>query len=390
MNGRKEIVITKYRERPILLYMMDDRPYDLLVGESRPQETLEVGDIYVGRVQNIVQNIHAAFIEVKKGSVCYLPMSEFGGRKVCVGDELVVQVKKAAVKTKQAVVTLDIGLVGTYCVVTAKNGTKGISKKISDEEIRAGLQELLNEYKEEMYGIVLRTNAAEGEADQVREECTRLAAELHDMMEHSQYKTCFSRLRKAEPFYMSYIRSCHGEDYERIITDDKSVYDDLQERAVDKVVFYEDTSYPLEKLLGIGTKIEKALAKRVWLKSGGNLVIEPTEALTVIDVNTGKAIDGKRKKETTFFKINCEAAKEAARQMRLRSMSGIILIDFIDMKEKEHQLELMELLRQEFRKDKTKTTLVDITKLGLVEVTRMKKNPPLWEIFKSPLDTAAE
>ena len=390
MNGRKEIVITKYKKRPILLYMMDDRPYDLLVGESRPQEVLEVGDIYVGRVQNIVQNIHAAFVEVKKGSVCYLPMSEFGGQKVCIGDELVVQVKKAAVKTKQAVVTLDIELVGTYCVVTAKNGIKGISKKITDEEIRAGLQELLNEYKEETYGIVLRTNAAEGEAGQIREECTRLMEELHDMMEHSQYKTCFSRLRKTEPFYMSYIRSCHGEDYERIITDDKSVYDDLQERGFDKIMLYEDTGYPLEKLLGIETKIEKALARRVWLKSGGNLVIEPTEALTVIDVNTGKAIDGKRKKETTFFKINCEAAKEAARQIRLRSMSGIILVDFIDMKEKEHQLELMEILRQEFKKDKTRTTLVDITKLGLVEVTRMKRNPPLWEIFNSPLDMSAE
>lgn len=390
MNGRKEIVITKYRERPVLIYMMDDRPYDLLVGESSPQEALEVGDIYVGRVQNIVQNIHAAFVEVKKGSVCYLPMSEFGNRKVCIGDELVVQVKKAAVKTKQAVVTLDIELVGTYCVVTAKNGIKGISKKITDEEIRAGLQELLSEYEEETYGIVLRTNAAEGETGQIREECTRLTGELHDMMEHSQYKTCFSRLRKTEPFYMSYIRSCHGEDYERIITDDKSVYDDLQEREIDKIMLYEDTGYPLEKLLSIETKIEKALARRVWLKSGANLVIEPTEALTVIDVNTGKAIDGKRKKETTFFKINCEAAKETARQIRLRSMSGIILIDFIDMKEKEHQLDLMEILRQEFRKDKTKTTLVDITKLGLVEVTRMKRNPPLWEIFNSPLDTAAE
>ena len=390
MNGRKEIVITKYEERPILLYLMDDRPYDLLVGESRPQEALEVGDIYVGRVQNIVQNIHAAFVEVKKGCICYLPMSEFAGRKVCIGDELVVQVKKAAVKTKQAVVTLDIELVGTYCVVTTKNGTKGISKKITDGQIRTSLQELLDGYEKETYGIVLRTNAAVGDAGRIREECTRLADELHDMMEHSQYKTCFSRLRKAEPFYMSYIRSCRAEDYERIITDDKSVYDDLQERGFDKIIFYEDTSYPLEKLLGITSKIEKALARRVWLKSGGNLVIEPTEALTVIDVNTGKAIDGKRNKETTFFKLNCEAAREVARQIRLRSMSGIILVDFIDMKDKEHQMELMELLRQEFGKDKTKTTLVDITKLGLVEVTRMKKNPPLWEIFKSPLDTAAE
>ena len=112
-------------------------------------------------------------------------------------------------------------------------------------------------------------------------------------------------------------------------------------------------------------------------------MIEPTEALTVIDVNTGKAIEGRRNKETTFFQINCEAAREAARQIRLRNISGIILIDFIDMRKKEHQIELMTMLRQELQKDKTRTSLVDITKLGLVEITRMKLNPPLWEVMKN-------
>ena len=143
--------------------------------------------------------------------------------------------------------------------------------------------------------------------------------------------------------------------------------------------WYQDASYPLDKLLGIQSKLAKALQKRVWLKSGGNLVIEPTEALTVIDVNTGKAVEGKRNKETTFFKLNCEAAVEAARQIRVRNLSGIILIDFIDMKKKQHQDELMSLLREELAKDKIRTALVDITKLGLVEITRMKKNKSLYE-----------
>lgn len=380
MNGRKEIVITRYQNRLILLYQMDNKPYDLFVGEQKSEQVLEVGDIFVGRVQNIIQNINAAFVEVQKGVVCYLPMSECAERKLRIGDELVVQVKKAAVKTKQAVVTLAIELVGTYCVVTTQDTTKGMSKKIMDEQGRHPLQDLLKEFDDMPYGLVLRTNACKSNLDIVRDECNSLSCELQEMMEHSQYKSCFSRLRKADPFYMSYIRSCRPEEYDRIITDDKMVFDDLQERGFDRTEFYED-SYPLEKLLGLGTKIEKALAKRVWLKSGGNLVIEPTEALTVIDVNTGKAIDGKRNKETTFFKINCEAAKEVARQMRLRSMSGIILVDFIDMQKKEHKLQLMNLLREELTKDKTRTALVDITKLGLVEITRMKKNPPLWEVF---------
>lgn len=381
LNGRKEIVITCHQERPVLLYQMDDKPYDLLVGEWQPEEVLEVGDIFVGRVQNIVQNINAAFVEVKKGVVCYLPMSECGGRKVRIGDELVVQVKKAAVKTKQAVVTLAIEFVGTYCVVTTQDTAKGISQKIIDEDMRNQLKEVLQEFDDMPYGLVLRTNACETSTDIIRDECKSLSCELQEMLEHSQYKTCFSCLRKADPFYMSYIRSCRPEEYDRIVTDDKKVYDELQKRGFVKVELYDDASYPLEKLLGIETKLEKALAKRVWLKSGGNLVIEPTEALTVIDVNTGKAIDGKRNKETTFFKLNCEAAREVARQIRLRSMSGIILVDFIDMQKKEHKLALMDLLREELKKDKTRTALVDITKLGLVEITRMKKNPPLWEMF---------
>ena len=378
MNGRNEIVITQYRDRPILFYQSENRLYDLVVGERHQEEAPQVGDIYVGRVQNIVQNIRAVFVEIKEGVICYMPETECAGKKIRVGDDLVVQVKKAAVKTKQPVVTQAIELVGYYCVVTTQNSSKQISKKIGEEE-KKRLQPLLEEFAEEEYGIVLRTNAAEAGLAVIREECERLVGELHSMMEHSRYRVCFSRLRKADPFYMPYIRSCRQEEYDRIITDIRTVYDDLQAQGVDKVQFYEDSSYPLEKLLGIGTKIQKVSEKRVWLKSGGNLVIEPTEALTVIDVNTGKAIDGKRSRETTFFKINCEAAKEVARQIRVRNISGIILVDFIDMKNKQNERQLFDLLQGELQKDKTRTSLIDITKLGLAEITRMKTRAPLWE-----------
>ena len=157
------------------------------------------------------------------------------------------------------------------------------------------------------------------------------------------------------------------------------MYEELSGFCGDRAVFYQDEAYSLDKLLGLSSKLEKALGKKVWLKSGGSLVIEPTEALTVIDVNSSRAVAGKRSQETTFFRINCEAAREAARQIRMRNISGIILIDFIDMKERENQKKLMELLRAELERDKTRTALVDITKLGLVEITRMKVNRPLRE-----------
>ena len=149
-----------------------------------------------------------------------------------------------------------------------------------------------------------------------------------------------------------------------------------------EVILYQDTSYSLDHLYSLSSTIEKALSKKVWLKSGGTLIIEPTEALTVIDVNTGKAIQGKRNKETTFYKVNLEAAREAARQIRLRNLSGMILIDFIDMEEEEHIKSLIYNFKKELEQDPTQCTFIDITKLGLVELTRRKTHLSLPECLK--------
>lgn len=379
MNNRRQVVITHLQGRQVMLYMENEKIYDVLVGEEEDADAVAVGDIYVGRVQNIVQNISAAFVEVKKDVICYLPLSECAGQKIRCGDELVVQIKKAAVRTKQAVVTLYPELAGRYCVICTKTCEKGISKKIKDPDRTRQLKELLEQYKEEEYGILLRTNAAYATPEEIRSECDKMVEEMHERMEHGRYMACFSLLRGEDPFYVKYINSCRLEELDRIITDDGEICRELQTSYGNLVQYYQDTVYPLDKLLGIQSKLAKAYEKRVWLKSGGNLVIEPTEALTVIDVNTGKAVEGKRNKETTFFKLNCEAAVEAARQIRMRNLSGIILIDFIDMKKTQHQDELMALLRTELAKDKTRTALIDITKLGLVEITRMKKNKPLCE-----------
>ncbi len=383
MNNRKQIVITHVQQKPILLYMENEKIYDVLVGEKNPQDAVEVGDIYVGRVQNVVPNINAAFVEIKKDVLCYLSLSEFGqdSKRVKCGDEFVVQVRKAAVKTKQAVVTCRPEIAGRFSVVSTKNQTKGISKKIDLEDEQLRLKNLLEEFADEEYGIVLRTNAAQADSEEIRKECKSLLDDLHEKMEQGQYRSPFSLLRKEEPFYLKYINSCQLEEINRIITDDETIYQHLHELFGDLTEWYEDESYPLDKLLGVTSKLQKAFEKRVWLKSGGNLVIEPTEALTVIDVNTGKAIDGKRNKETTFFKMNCEAAVEIARQIRMRNISGIIIVDFIDMQKKENQKKLMSLLGEELKKDKTRTAVIDITKLGLVELTRMKKNRPLWEVL---------
>ena len=364
MTNRSQIVITKVQDKTILVSVHNDKLYDVLV-ENEENTSGNVGDIFVGKVQNVVDNIHAAFVEFEKNKVGFLPLSECQGKTVKAGDEFVVQIKQAAVKTKQPVLTIFPEIAGRFAVVSTKSKTKGVSKKITEEEKKKELYKILEDFCEDPYGVILRTSAKAASEEEIRKECTGLLKQMHELMDYSEYKTRFSCLYREASFYLKYIRSLELSNYERIVTDLQSVYEELHPIYGDKVELYSDDSYSLDKLLGISTKLEKAYEKKVWL--------------TVIDVNTGKAIDGKRAKETTFYKINCEAAIEAARQIRLRNLSGIILIDFIDMKEQEHVEELMQLLRMKLSEDKVKTVLVDITKLGLVEITRMKKNPPLRE-----------
>ncbi len=382
MTNRSQIVITKVQDKAILVSMHNDKLYDVLV-ENEENTSGNVGDIFVGKVQNVVDNIHAAFVEFEKNKVGFLPLSECQGKTVKAGDEFVVQIKQAAVKTKQPVLTIFPEIAGRFAVVSTKSKTKGVSKKIIEEEKKKELYKILEDFCEDPYGVILRTSAKTASEEEIRKECTGLLKQMHELMDYSEYKTRFSCLYHEASFYLKYIRSLELSNFERIVTDLQSVYEELYPIYGDKVELYSDDSYSLDKLLGISTKLLKANEKKVWLKSGGNLVIEPTEALTVIDVNTGKAVDGRRNKETTFYKINCEAAIEAARQIRMRNLSGIIVIDFIDMKEQEHVEELMQLLRMKLSEDKVKTVLVDITKLGLVEITRMKKNPPLREALSS-------
>lgn len=378
MNNKPQIAITHIKDKLLLVFLDNDKIYDVVVDEDEYSQKPSVGNIYRGKVQNIVSNISAAFVEFSKGQIGYLPLHECDKKLKC-GDEIIVQIKKAPVKTKQAVLTVYPEIAGESCVITTKNTEKSISQKIQSEEKIQQLKNLLKEYVEEPYGIVLRTKAKNLSNDEIQHECHSLLAKVHECMEQGCYKTCFSTLWRGLPRYREYIQNFQIDKLERIITDDSVIFEKLQNEYGEKVVYYKDESYSLDNLLGISSKLKKAYEKRVWLKSGGNLVIEPTEALTVIDVNTGKAVGGNRNKETTFFKINCEAAVEAARQIRMRNLSGIILIDFIDMKKKENQEELLHVLRTELGKDVIKTTVVDITKLGLVEITRMKKYPPIWE-----------
>lgn len=382
--GMKQLAVIE-KDHCYISAVLEGQQLDNVIVEETSEDSLLAGDIYVCRVSHIVQNINAAFVEVQKDVMCYLPMEKNKGasEKIVQGMEFPVQVKKAAVKSKQAVVSRKLEFAGRFAVVTTENLSRSISSKISDPKERQRLEGILGELgtecQEAGVGIILRTSCSRADREQILSECRQLIQEAQDVLQKAGNRTYTTRIYRSQPEFIKFLDTEAGS-FRRIITDVPEVFRRLESYPglePEQLQFYEDPSYSLDKLLGISSKLAKAQKKHVWLKSGGSLVIEPTEALTVIDVNTQKAVAGKRNSETTFFNLNMEAAREAARQIRIRNISGIILIDFIDMKEKSKIKALLQELENAFLNDHVKTTVVDITRLGLVEITRMKVRKPL-------------
>jgi ribonuclease G len=354
-----------------------------------------LGNIYIGKVKNIVKNINAAFVEIGDGKMCYLSLAENlypiyvkpkQTDKLVVGDELLVQISKEDIKTKAPVVTTNINFTGKYVVLIHGRSMIGISSKIEDENERKRLRNLMKAYKEDSYGFIVRTNAVHMNKERIHEEIMFLKKQYEELKQYGIHKSLFSLLYQNPPGYICDIRDGYGDRIDEILTDDLEIHKNIKEylenyqkEDLAKLHFYEDDMISLKNLYSVNSKLEKGLNEKVWLKSGATLIIQPTEALTVIDVNTGKAISGKKNVEDTFFKVNMEAAQEIAKQIRLRNLSGIIIIDFIDMSKQEYKVNLMKALEELFRKDPIKTTLVDMTALNLVEITRKKVRKPLHE-----------
>ncbi|MBE5960946.1 MAG: ribonuclease E/G [Lachnospiraceae bacterium] len=365
--------------------------------EKEEKATL-LGNIYIGKVKNIVKNINAAFVEIADGTMCYLPLGEViapvftDSRKdsnIRIGDELIVQVTKEDIKTKAPVITTNFNFTGKYTVLAHGKASVGISSKIEDEAERKRLKKLVSGYVGEHYGFILRTNANHA-PDECIEAEIKLLKEMYDsLLQYGVKRTCYSQVYKTQPAFICAIRDGFAQELDAIITDDPVLYEEMkdylsnyQKEDLEKLSLYQDPTLSLGKLYGVEAKLENALKEKVWLKSGGSLIIQPTEALTVIDVNTGKAVNGKKKVQETFLKVNLEAAEEIAKQIRLRNLSGIIIVDFISMDDKAAQKKVMQLLAELFKKDPIKTTLIDMTALNLVEITRKKVRKPLHEQIK--------
>ncbi len=390
MNKR---LIISYRGG-ILTAVCENGRVDLFEWEKKESGSL-IGNIYVGQVKKIVPGIQAAFIEVADGQNGYYSLEEnkthfflTPGKhdRVKEGDLLLVQVERDPVKTKLMVLTGRINLTGRYTALTWHPGL-ALSAKLKGkgtQRFKDTIREALKEFPTDRYGLIVRTNAAGAESEKIVAEANALLAQMEKLLRDAACRTAGSLLMKAVPVWIQGVRDARDDELEEIICEGKEQYEELISyvRTVcpdleSRIRFYKD-DYSLMKLYRLESALEEALSERVWLKSGGFLVIQPTEALTVIDVNSGKSM-GKKTAEDTFFNLNLEAAKEIAHQIRLRNLSGIIVVDFVDMDEEAHKTELMRVLDSYLKKDQIKTNLIDMTPLGLVEITRKRVRRPFVE-----------
>ncbi len=401
MGGKLIITKTDWRnsEESIRIFSglyKDKRFYQVGFSKdiSEHEHAGQVGDIVVGRVRDIVKNINAAFVELQPGYTGYYSLEENishiflnskNTSRLCQGDWILVQVKKAAVKTKAPVLTSKISLSGQYAVLNINDNGMGFSGKIQNTGFRSRISSLLRSENEfGNFGIIIRTNAERADSETILQEVRNLKNEWEQIHQEAVHRPCYHMVRRAEPEYLRLIKGSYSGEIHEIITDNHEIYKEIRQyihrMSMNEIrlTFYQDDLLPLYKLYGLESVMKNILSKNVWLKSGAYLVIEPTEAMVVIDVNTGKCIKG-RKQDDTIFKVNMEAAKEIAAQLRLRNLSGIIIIDFINMDSEEQKRELVEELKQQIYKDKIQTSFVEMTKLDLVVLTRKKTEAPVYE-----------
>ncbi len=387
----KQFVFTEWNKKKLGILFEDGKAMEIRCYEDGSI----LGNVYRARVSKLSPNINAAFVDIQKGESCYLSMDDYHGEKLKVGDLVTVQVVRDKIKTKRYAVTTDISLQGSLAVTTLYTPV-GVSSKIAEnarkKELKALLQNVLAaEQDAQLYlaegnaaeverikkltlGGIIRTQAEHADDAAIEREIEGQARLLYSIMKKSEYATQYTCLYHTEVEYIKDIRRLHALQDVEIVTDIPEVTE-----AIPEIPLYTD-EYALTHRYLLTSLLEKTLSKRAYLKSGAYLVIEPTEAMTVIDVNSGKSIKGKNAEEQ-FLKINLEAAKEIARQLRLRNISGIVMIDFINMKEEVHNQELMKRLAEYVRTDPVRTTVVDMTRLGLVELTRQKGKRALHEVF---------
>lgn len=360
------------------------------------------GNIYKGKVENVLQGLESAFVNIGLGRNGFLYVGETlddradlqrvvpRSLNVKTGDYMMVQVTKEAVGQKGARLTSNISIPGRYVVFLPNIDFVGISNKITDPDRREKLTGLLKKHKPTGGGLIARTASIDAKKKDILAEINRMQALYEKIAAGYAQHDGVCLLHSEGNLVHRVVRDMLNNDVEHIICNDLVAVRELKELLKNMNsdfrhrVEYFESAYDIWDVFGIGDEVDKLLNRRVPLPSGGSLVIDHTEALTAIDVNSGSS-GGADHEETVYF-ANMEAAKEIARQLRLRNIGGIIVVDFIDMLNEAHKIDVVEMLRNEVIRDRIKTRVQDMTALGLVEITRKKVGKELSSKLLTPCE----
>lgn len=393
MKKQGKLIITKIDE--YVFSLLYDNGNHLMQINCDGGEQNILNNIYIGRVSNLMPNISAAFVEYSKGRMGYYPITEQDKPvyvdlerpegPLRIGDEIIVQISKEAFGNKEPVLTSAISFVGKYVVFSLNKEGLFFSNKIKWPELKEAIQTRYDKLGYEGFGFIIRTNAMHTSIESVFEEIIFFRNLWKATSDLRIYRKCFSLLYKAPSSYISSIRDGYHNEVGKIVTDDPAIFREIkdylevyQPEDVNKLQLHDNSVTTLKALYSVDKDLERVLNEKVWLKSGGYIIIQPTEALVSIDVNSGKYVS-KKDAQKEYLKINLEAAEEIAHQLRLRNLSGIIIVDFINMKSEESRETLIRTFEKLLEEDPVHTTLVDMTKLNLVELTRKKGRRPLHE-----------
>ena len=378
---------------------------------SRPTDdaTQIHGNIYLGKVQNVLPGMEAAFVDIgtPKNAVLYrgdVHDHEDVEGKVAAsarieqilrpGQTVLCQVTKNPIGTKGARLTQEVSLAGRFVVLIPNSSTYGISKRLADDE-RKRLRRVLDDVRPDGHGLIVRTAAEGATPEELRRDVQRLQREWQHI-EKLASRSAPALLYREPDLAVRVIREEFNKDYRGVVIDDPALFAEVRDyvgalipELLDRIELYEEVDVlPLFERQHVHEQLHKALDRKVWLQSGGSLIIERTEALTVIDVNTGKNV-GTSNLEETVYRNNLEAAEEIARQLRLRDIGGIIVIDFIDMEIRRNRDDVLRCFKEALARDKTRTQVFDISELGLVEMTRKRVSEGLVEAFSATCPTCA-
>jgi ribonuclease E len=397
----KVMVIHEHGDRTQIAVLDDRTLIEHYVAHGRGKSM--AGNVYLGRVQNVLAGMEAAFVDIGRGrnavlyagEVNYSPEDLEGESAPRIekilkpGQAVLVQVTKDPLGTKGARLTAQISLAGRYLVLAPEQQLSGISRRLAEEE-RARLRQILRSIRSDGHGVIVRT-AAEGASEEaLRRDLENLLKIWNEIKTKQRKEKAPSLLYEEPELVMRVARDIFSGDFAKVVVDSKRIHDTLRAYLDDtgpdllgRLELYEG-ALPIFEEYHVAEQIHKALERKVWLPSGGSIVIDRTEAMTVIDVNTSKFVGKGGSLEETVFKNNLEAAEEVARQLRLRDIGGIIVIDFIDMIVAANREQVLRTLKRALSRDKTRSQVFDVSSLGLVEMTRKKVSEGLLEAFSEP------